>query len=342
MDDLAQEYSRRLGVLTSAQLQAALSRFELGELLDAQPVRGGMFGQNVMVRASSGAWVLRGAPHSQRQFPAERCYSRLIHERTDTEAPWPYLLEPSTELFGWSYALMPRMGGVAFDDPDLQDSLTRDGRIAIARAMGEHLGRLQSATWEHPGDFSSEADGIVALSAPYPQWFVSRMRGWIAQCLAASADSGATTEDDIAWVESVIDQAQDALAEPFNPVIVHTDYAEGNVVGGRDADGTWRINGIFDLAECYIGDGEYDLARSGAWYLQRLGPDGLRAFIDAYTARRPLRPGYEKRLPVYVLQDRLIFWEFGQRNKIWFKPGLTLRAWAERAVDTLPRHVTPL
>lgn len=37
----SREYSKRLGVLTRAQLQAALSRFDLGELLDAEPAQGG-------------------------------------------------------------------------------------------------------------------------------------------------------------------------------------------------------------------------------------------------------------------------------------------------------------
>ena len=331
------EYSKRLGVLTHAQLQAALSRFELGEILGAEPAQGGMFGQNVMLRTTSGEWVLRGAQHSYRQFPSERCYSRLIHERTETDAPWPYLLERSTELFGWSYALMPRIPGVALNDPGVQDSLAPDARMEIARAMGEHLGRLQSATWDQPGDFSYEADSIVALSQPYSEWFETRVRRWLAQCLEATATTGATTEHDVAWVESVIDEARDALEEPFEPVIVHTDYTEGNVVGEPDEDGNWRVNGIFDLAESYIGDGEYDLARSGAWYWQRLGPVGLQGFVQAYTARRPLRPGYEQRFPLYMLQDRLIFWEYGQRNKMWFRPGLTLRAWAAPAVEiTLP------
>lgn len=191
-----------------------------------------MFGQNVMLRATSGDWVLRGSPHSLRQFPSERCYSRLIHERTETDAPWPYLLERSTELFGWSYALMPRIPGVAPNDPDVQNSLTPGGRMEIARAMGEHLARLQSATWEHPGDFSYEADSIVPLSKPYPEWFVARVRAWLGRCLVATAATGATTEDDVVWVESVIDEARDALAESFEAVIVHTGLGLGYLSAG--------------------------------------------------------------------------------------------------------------
>ncbi len=283
-----------------------------------------------MLRATSGDWVLRGSPHSLRQFPSERCYSRLIHERADTEAPWPYLLDLSTDLFGWSYALMPRIPGVPLNDPDLPK--TPEARIERARALGEHLGRLQSATWEQPGDFHYETDAIGPLSQPYPAWFEARLRSWLAQCLAATAENSATTPEDVAWVESVIESGRDALAEPFEPVLVHTDYAEGNVVGEQGADGRWRVNGVFDLAESYIGDGEYDLARTGVWYQQQLGTEGLRAFVGAYAAQYPLRLGYQERFALHALTDRLIFWEYGQRNKIWFRPGMTLRAWAEPAV----------
>jgi hypothetical protein len=30
-----------------------------------------------------------------------------------------------------------------------------------------------------------------------------------------------------------------------------------------------------------------------------------------------------------MLLDRLIIWEYGQRNGLWFRPGMTLREWAE-------------
>jgi hypothetical protein len=38
-------------------------------------------------------------------------------------------------------------------------------------------------------------------------------------------------------------------------------------------------------------------------------------------------------MKLYILLDRLIIWEYGQRNGIWFPEGLTLRKWAEPAVE---------
>jgi hypothetical protein len=38
-------------------------------------------------------------------------------------------------------------------------------------------------------------------------------------------------------------------------------------------------------------------------------------------------------MPFYLLADRIRIWEYGQRNKIWFREGMTLREWAEPLVE---------
>jgi aminoglycoside phosphotransferase (APT) family kinase protein len=299
----------------------------LGELLDARPAPGGLFGQNVLLATSRADYVLRGAPHYDGQFEKERYFSRIAHERTEANAPWPFLIERSTELFGWSYALMPLLPGEHLSDGEVQKALTPDDRISVARAMGAHLALLQSASWDAPAKYDHAADELAPLALPYADWFIARMRERLATAIAAS---DATTPDDIDWVESIIERGGGALAVPFVPTLVHTDYTEGNVVAERE--GGWRVTGVFDLGEAYIGDGEYDLARLGCWY-ERKSPEALRAFIDAYAGARPLRDGFADRIASYVLADRLIFWEFGQRNKMWFKDGVTLRAFAEPFVQ---------
>ncbi len=323
---LTREYSQRLGVLTATQLQAALDRFDLGTLVDAQPAPGGLFGQNVLLTSTAGEYVLRGAPHYDGQFAKERFFSRLVHERTEANAPWPFLIERSPDLFGWSYALMPRLPGEHLPDP-FQRAVPLDDHIGLAWAMGEHLALMQTATWDAPGEYDHAADELAPLGLPFPEWFVARTRAWLAQCLRASTE---TTPADVDWIESIIASAAEALAVPFAPVIVHTDYAEGNVVAERGGDG-WRVTGVFDLGDAFVGDGEYDLARLATWY-GRLSPEILHAFIEAYAARRPLRDRFATRMQLYILAERLIIWEYGQRNKIWFKEGMSFRTWAEQFV----------
>ena len=94
----AREYSRRLGLIEDGQFQTALERLGLGEFVRAEPVAGGLFGQNVFVTSTIGEYVLRGAPHYDWQLPAERFFARLIHERTRTPVPWPYILDPDDDI----------------------------------------------------------------------------------------------------------------------------------------------------------------------------------------------------------------------------------------------------
>ena len=63
------EYSARLGRISPAQFQAALDRVGHGAFVRAAPIPLGNFGQNVFVTATSGEYVLRGAPHYAWQFP---------------------------------------------------------------------------------------------------------------------------------------------------------------------------------------------------------------------------------------------------------------------------------
>ena len=198
--------------------------------------------------------------------------------------------------------------------------------------MGAYLALIHEATWDAPGEYAPDRDDLVPLATTFTDWFVARTNDWLTRCRNASS---ATTDADVAWVESIIESARQSLAEPFVPALVHTDYAEGNVVAERNGDG-WEIGGVFDLGEAYAGDGEYDLARLACAY-GKMGDDTLRAFCDSYAAARPHRPRFTERLALYILHDRLVFWEYGQRNGVWFTPGTPFREWAEPYVEIAQR-----
>ena len=325
------EYSKRLGVLTPAQLQAALDRFDLGALISAEPAPGGLFGQNVMIVSSTGRWVLRGAPHHDQQFPRECYFSRIIHERTQIAAPWPFRIDDGAGIFDWPFAVMPWLDGVALTDDD-RSLRSAEGDIAIARAMGEGLALLQEATWPEHAWFDADAGELRSLGKSYADWYIEWAEHWLTECRKASL---ATTDDDVAWVESVIDDARESLAVPFQAAFVHTDYAEGNVVVQAREPNAWRVSGVFDLADAYMGDGEADLARSYLAF-QRKDPLASEAFFAAYANLRPVRPGFAARWRLYVLRDRMVFWEYGHRNNLWFRPGMSLRQWVERYVELPP------
>ena len=327
----ARTYSERLGSLRNDQLQSALGRFDLGDLLDAEPVPIGLFGQNVFLTSTKGAYVLRGSPHSAEQFPKEQFFVDLFHERTDVPVPWPYLIDQTTDIFGWSYVIMPRLPGLQIGDPDVRERLTANDRLALADAMGQSLARLHDLNWPQCGEYDFESQTIKPIDTDFAEWFSSRLLHWLDRCRAASA---ATTDADVAWVSKLLLDARDALEVPFQPAFVHQDFKEGNSIAQRTAEG-FQVTGVFDVGGGYVGDGEEDFARSVAPYA-REDVALARRFLEAYRANRPLRQGFEERFPVYMLADRLIIWEYGQRNNIWFQKGVSLQEWAGEFVSLQP------
>ncbi|OGO52552.1 MAG: hypothetical protein A2148_08655 [Chloroflexi bacterium RBG_16_68_14] len=321
--DTAREYSQRLGTLSGAQLQAALDRFDLGELLGAEPAQIGLFGQNVFLTTTRGGYVLRGAPRPDWQFLKERFFTKALHERTDVPVPWPYLVDPSEDIFGWSYVVMPKMLGLQIGDPTVRSTLTAADRRRLAWAMGENLARMHKLTWPHYGEYDAETGAIRPIEGIFRDWVIARVRQWLDRCRAASE---ATTEADVAWVEEQIAKAHAALAVPTQPTLVHQDYKENNAAAERTAEG-WRVTGVFDVGGAYFGDGEEDLARSVATYA-REDAELARGFLAGYQANRALRPGFAERFPLYMVADRLVIWQYGQRNKVWFDSNVLFREWA--------------
>jgi hypothetical protein len=111
------------------------------------------------------------------------------------------------------------------------------------------------------------------------------------------------------------------------------DYNPGNLLVDR-VQGAWRVTGLFDLMEYYMGNGEADLARPVAIYLDAGQHRDVRlaqAFGAAYLERRPARPGFAERYTLFMLRDRLIAWEYGTRpGQDWFPEWRSFRHYAER------------
>jgi hygromycin-B 7''-O-kinase len=324
-------YSERLGVLSPAQFQAALDRFDLGQFVQAEPISAGNFGQNVFLTSTTGEYVLRGAPFYPSQLPKERFFTQQLHEYTRAPVPWPYRLDPSAAIFGWSYVLMPRMPGLQLSDPGVRRTLGQEDRRGIARAMGGTLAELHRLEWSCAGEYDLETDTIRPFPTTYGEWIISSIHGFVQ---AAVSLSDRTTEADVKWVDTLIAQNRTALDVPFQPCFVMSDYKEDNAVVECQG-GTWVVSGVFDYMDAWMGDGEQTLVRSVTIYAEQdieLAREFVRAYMRAYThahgRARSLRPGYAERFPIYMLYDRTLIWQFGQRHGVWWDPSLTLREWA--------------
>lgn len=319
------EYSKRLGNISDEQLQRALSHFNLGTFLHAEPIPFGLFGQNMFVTSTAGEFVLRGVPHYDWQFPTETFFAEQLHAKTRVPVAYPYLFNSSIEIFGWSYVIMPRMSGLQLADSQITAGLSMDARREIAQALAAMLIEIQTLTWEYSGRYIFTTQMIERMPDDYRSWVVQRIRELVAQAQSHNAN---TTSSDVAWVENIIERTAQACLTPYQPCLVLEDYKEPNVVVLQERT-RWRVSGVFDLMTAHFGDGEADLARQTGTYL-RESPELADEFVQFYLDHKNVQPGFSKRQQLYMLYDSALIWEYWQRHAGGFAENrtLTLEKWA--------------
>lgn len=326
------EYSKRLGPITPKQFQAALDHFGLGQFIRAEPIPFGLFGQNVFVTSTKGQFVLRGAAHSDWQFPKEQFVARLLHEKTSVPAPWPYLIGTDEAVFGWKYgyAILPRMPGLQLANPEVLKTITMKDRKDIAYTIGENLREVQKVEWPSSGQYDLKTKTIKAFNSGFENWLVDELRQLVQKSLSYNDK---TTEADKAWIEHIIQAAEEALKEQSKSVLVLHDYKEANLTVQKQGD-HWKVSGVFDLMEALIGDGEFDLVRQLADYIELDDDLALaKSFLDGYQKTAPLRPLAYPRLSLYMVYDRTVIWEYFHRPENlgnvtkWWYGELSAREW---------------
>jgi len=301
------EYSKRLGQISDEQLQAALNCFDLGEFLRAEPIPFGLFGQNMFVTSTAGEFVLRGVPHYDWQFPTEKFFTEQLHAKTRVPVPYPYLFNPYSEIFGWSFVIMPRMSGLQLADSQIVSNLSMGERRGVAQALAAMLVEIQTLTWKHAGRFNIVTQMIDSMRHDYRSWIVQRIRELLLQAQSYNVN---TTAADSAWVENIIAQTAQACLTPYQPCLVLEDYKEANVVVTQEQI-SWRVTGVFDFMTAHFGDGEADLARQSGTYLREM-PELADEFVQFYLDHKVVQPGFGKRQQLYMLYDSLLIWSFWQ------------------------------
>jgi len=365
-------YSKRLGEIEDKCFQSAVEKMGLGKLVSAEPIPYGLFGQNVFLNTTQGQFVFRGCPHGPGQFEYERFMAEKLHAETQVPVPWPYLIDNSSEIFGWPYAIMPRMQGLQIESPEVQANLTDDDRLGIAEAMGRILLEMQRLHYPYCGQLDAETLTIIPVTdvfippwekqkapenpdllinraasskASFPQWIASRISYFLNRAVEANdeAKGRMTTTDDVEWVEDLIQQSGRALTVPFQPCFVMDDFKEGNTVVSK-IDGKWKVTGVFDLGTSYFGDGEADTARLLLMYgMGGPTPDGRpHAFLKAYfhgATTESIRPHFAERVTAYFLMESVVFWSF-------FRPlgnydaFPDFRAWFEPQLGNFQKNLT--
>ena len=304
--DGTRRYSDRLGVISSSQIQRACDLLGLGTLEDAEPASTGTWGQNIFLSTTRGEFVLRGNPLEPQQLAKEKVVAAEITKRSTLRVPWPYEVCSDRSIFGWDFAIMPRLAGrMGADHWNTADDRSR---LALASAHGSALAELHQATFAAPGPFDVELGAFVAVG-DFRSWTLDRIDSLRERCRAV----GGLAADAETYIDELIRECSDALSEPLVPVLVHHDFSLANTNYEVVGDG-YRIVGLFDLGEAHVGDGEEDLVR----FLFRRRRGQRAAFAAAYTQDRPLRSGAPERLSLYALADLLFMWEVSQRVTHWF------------------------
>ncbi len=299
-------YSERLGVIDSDQLHEACRRFELGAVERAEPATEGLWGQTILLTTTTGEFALRGNPTVEHQFRKERAVAAMIHDRASLAVSWPYLVDEDTDLFGWSYAVMPVLGGSS--GATLWESADDEGRLALAGAHGDALARLHEATFAAPGPYDPGQDRFVPCD-DYRTWTMERIGLLRSLCRSAEALS----REDERFIDGLLEACADALDDPFVPVLVHHDFSLANTTYVHTGAGYDPV-GVFDLGEAHVGDGDEDLIR----FLFRRRGEQRRTFVRAYRRTDPAPAGAADRLALYALADLLFLWNVSTRTTNWF------------------------
>ena len=316
---------RLLGEISDAQWQAVADRFELGRVRRATAFMEG-FGNNVELACDTGLWVFSGKV-SRDTFRREQFFIERIAANSTVGLPWPYHIDESEAIFDWTYAVMRHVGGevVTWD----QD---RDWH-AVASALGRGAAGLHAVTFPAPAQWQDGS--LIAFDGSQRE----RFEGLVAALISEATQRGLLDDESEQWVREAVAAAQ---VEGYVPTIVHHDLTRGNAHFNVDGNKV-EVSGIFDLKECFVADPDEDLARSLWEFCVEVGTGPSRAFLDAYRAERPVRPGEAARLRAYVLYDLFLIWveaphpTHAETPKSGFGNHKTFRSWASGLVEPVER-----
>lgn len=326
-----QEYSKRLGQISEDQFQAALARFDLGDFVKAEPVPFGLFGQNVFLTSTRGEFVLRGVPHYPWQFPTEQYFVNELHAKTCVPVPYPYQIDSSSDIFGWSFVIMPRLPGLQLQNKAVTTQLTLHDRLEISRALARTLADVQVLTHECAGMYDIETYTVKPFEKHYRKWIVDNIREKVA---ASQSYNDHTTQPDVEWVECVIAKAMPVLSLPYEPCIVLADFGEHNLVV-TEREGEWKVSGLFDLMTAHFGDGQADLASQVKSYLYE-NEQLADTLVGEYLRLKPMQPGFVEHQQLYMLDLVTSHWRYWQKHHGSIpneEASLTLEQWARPSVD---------
>jgi aminoglycoside phosphotransferase (APT) family kinase protein len=293
----------------------------LGSLIKVEKVPCGVVGQNVFLTSTKGEYVFRGRPFYDEQFDVEKFAVDNLREKTSMSTAYPYIIDNDTDIFGFKYAVMPRLSGILIaNGSTIILDLSKDDRLKIARAMAKALAEMHTLKYEPENQFPFPLE--YRSSEAYADWIIGRITDGIEELIDA-------TSDDVKFVNDIVEKNKDALLVPFEPCFLMGDFKEDNVLFSNDND-EWKVCAVFDFAMSNFGDCERDLSRIYAVYIDE-DKDLAKEFINTYVKLNPPRERFFERLKIYSLEERkgIWWWAKNRDEGAWWNENISLKEWLE-------------
>ncbi|WP_025724290.1 phosphotransferase family protein [Paenibacillus polymyxa] len=321
--------SNRLGEVTNDQMQRMLNRFDLGRLLSYEKTAEGVLGQTLYVSSTAGQFVLKGNPLFLGQWIEEKFMVEQIQTRTPIPVPTPYLVDHTEDIFGWSYAVMPRLYGQHIHTPELQAKLTSLDKQQMAEMLATVLLELHSWKVKNSGELDTTTLAIRPFEVSYRGWLYGRIRYWLEDAKKYSNIS----VQDMEWVEEILEGSRQAFDQLEAATFVMGDFKPQNFLV-QNGDKGWRVSGLFDFTTAYFGDGVADLPKITTMYLENGEEELAKGFLSAYAQGMNAKEGFTERFRVHMLHQQVLNWGCAKAMKqVTWDDKLSFAAWAQKFMD---------
>ncbi|MEC0233349.1 aminoglycoside phosphotransferase family protein [Paenibacillus kribbensis] len=321
--------SNRLGEVTDNQLQRVLDRFDLGRLLSSEKTAEGVMGQTLYISSTAGQFVLKGNPLFSGQWVEERYMVEQLHRRTSIPVPAPYLVDDAEDIFGWSYAVMPRLYGEHIHTLKPQAKLTSLDKQQIAEKLAVALLELHSWKVKTSGELDTTTLAIRPFKISYRNWLYERIRYWLEDAQKYSD----ITAQDMEWVEDMLEGSRQAFDQQEAATFVMGDFKPQNVLV-QDGENGWRISGLFDFTTAYFGDGVADLPKITTMYLENGEKELAQHFLAVYFEGMNAKEGFMERFRVHMLHQQILNWGCAKAMKqVTWDDKLSFAEWAQTFTD---------
>ncbi|WP_284139363.1 aminoglycoside phosphotransferase family protein [Virgibacillus sp. LDC-1] len=331
--------SNKLENINDQQIKQMVDKQGLGQFISAQRTAQGAMGQTMYVCTTKGDYVLKGNPLYEGQLKEEKYFIEQLHKHTDIPVPVPYILDESEDIFGWNYAIMPRLSGYHLTDKQLYEKLPYEEKIKIAERIAHTLTAFHQWRVRDCGELNPLTCSITPFQEGYQAWLYKRIYFWLQDATKYSL----ILPKDIAWVQHILDTSQSAFAAFSSPCFVMGDFKPGNFLVDHTETEGWKVSGVFDFTNAYFGDPLSDLIKLVTLYIDKEEESIALHLMKTYI--NGCMHSYEKteikqRLMVHMLHQRILDWGCAKAiNKVDWDNDLAFFIWASRYTEKVADFV---